>query len=99
MKGFSQALTDAIFMMGGEYKYDIAEVENTINESSGGKFLWSVLFSAYGTFILAFIVLTIALSNMLIRLSVNIAQGGLRKAKFQRLNALANNLCCIGQLG
>ena len=98
MKGFSQALTDAIFMMGGEYKYEIDEVENTINESSGERFLWSVFFSAYGTFILAFIVLTIALSNMLIGLSVNIARDALKEAKSQRLRAMAHNLCGIVQL-
>ena len=50
------------------------------------------MLTAYGTFILAFAVITIALNNILIGLSVNIAKEGIQNAMYDRLNAMARNL-------
>ena len=57
-----------------------------------------IQFTAYGTLVLAFILLTIALTNILIGLSLNIASDGLKEAEYQRLSAMAYNLLGIVQL-
>ena len=82
--------------MGNTYEYGVkdSDIYKTI-ESSGqtsGSWHFGILLTAYGTFLLAFIVITIALNNILIGLSVNIASEEIEKAMYQRMNAMAHNL-------
>ena len=79
-------------MLGNTYNYAVADVQKTINTNSKERFEFGTMTTAYGTFILAFIVITIALNNILIGLSVNIAKEGIQNAMFHRLTAMARNL-------
>ena len=67
-------------------------VHNKIDTTTKHAAFW-IRSEAYGTFLLAFIVITIALNNILIGLSVNIAKEGLIQASYHRLNAMAYSLC------
>ena len=82
-------------MLQNTYNHAVADVQETINTNSKIRFKFWIMVTAYGTFILAFIVITIALNNILIGLSVNIAKEGIQNAMFHRLNAMARNLCGI----
>ena len=93
--GFSQALFDAIRMLGNTYNYSVDDAAKTLSEHSNRKFEFWIMLTTYGTFILAFLVITIALNNILIGISVNIAKEGIEEASFHRMNAMAHNLCWI----
>ena len=73
-------------------------VDQTITSEASDIFELGVEFSAYATILLAFVVITIALTNILIGLSVNIATEGLKEAEYQRLSAMAHKLCGIAPL-
>ena len=79
-------------MLGNTYNYAVEDVKKTINTNSKERFEFGIMITSYGTFILAFVVITIALNNILIGLSVNIAKEGIQNAMFHRLNAMARNL-------
>ena len=76
----------------------IDNIDKTITSDSSDKFEKSVQFTVYATLVLGFILLTIALTNILIGLSLNIAAEGLKEAQYQRLSAMAYNLLGILQL-
>ena len=82
-------------MLGNTYSYKVDDAANTINEHSNEHFEFWIMWGHYGTFILAFLVITIALNNILIGISVNIAKEGICQANFHRMNAMAHNLCWI----
>ena len=86
---------DAIRMLGNNFPAKASDVVNTINQNSNEKFTFWITFTTYLTFILAFFVVTIALNNILIGLSVNLAREGLAEARYHRLNAMAQNICWI----
>ena len=82
-------------MLGNTYSYVVDDASNTINEHSNERFEFWIMWGHYGTFILAFLVITIALNNILIGISVNIAKEGICQANFHRMNAMAHNVCWI----
>ena len=86
---------DAIRMLGNNFPAEANDVVNTINQHSNDKFKFWIMFTTYMTFVLAFVVVAIALNNILIGLSVNLAQEGLSEARYHRLNAMAQNICWI----
>ena len=86
---------DAIRMLGNNFPAEASDVVNTINQHSNDKFTFWIIFTTYLTFILAFVVVAIALNNILIGLSVNLAQEGLSEARYHRLNSMAQNICWI----
>ena len=100
VKGFSHALYQSTLMLNGISNGDfkVEDIDKTITSDSSDKFEQSVLFTAYATLVLGFILLTIALTNILIGLSLNIAAEGLKEAQYQRLSAMAYNLLSILQL-
>ena len=88
---------DAIRMLGNTYNYDVNEsniykVIKSSNSESLENYHFALMLTAYGTFLLAFVVITIALNNILIGLSVNIAKEGIENAMYQRMNAMARNI-------
>ena len=91
MDGFAQILYNAIFILVNSYHYTIDDVGETINDSSDF-YGYLVRIGAYGTFILALVVLTISLANILIGLAVNLANEAFLNAKFQRMRSIAQNL-------
>ena len=82
-------------MLGNTYSYIVDDASNTIDDNSNKKFQFWIMWGHYGTFILAFLVITIALNNILIGISVNIAKEGICQANFHRMNAMAQNVCWI----
>ena len=94
MDGFAQILYNAIFIMVNSYNYKIEEVGETVNDASDIH-EYMVRIGAYGTFILALVVLTISLTNILIGLAVNLANEAFLDAKFQRMWSMAQNLRSI----
>ena len=78
-------------MLGNTYSYEVADASKTINEHSNERFEFWIMWGHYGTFILAFLVITIALNNILIGISVNIAKEGICQVELvsKELNHLA----------
>ena len=91
MDGFAQILYNAIFILVNSYNYTIDDIEETVNDVSDIH-EYFVRIGAYGTFILALVVLTISLTNILIGLAVNLANEAFLDAKFQRMRSMAQNL-------
>ena len=91
MDGFAQILYNAIFILVNSFNYTIDDVGETFNDSSEF-YDYLVRIGAYGTFILALVVLTISLTNILIGLAVNLANEAFLDAKFQRVKSMAQNL-------
>ena len=91
MDGFAQILYNAIFILVNSFNYTIDDIGETVNDSSD-TYEYFVRISAYGTFILALVVLTISLTNILIGLAVNLANEAFLDAKFQRVRSMAQNL-------
>ena len=91
MDGFAQILYNAIFILVNSFNYTIDDVGETVNDSSIF-YEYLVRIGAYGTFILALVVLTISLANILIGLAVNLANEAFLNAKFQRMRSIAQNL-------
>ena len=98
--GFSQGLYEAILMLCGVSigNYHPEVVDQTITSEASDHFELGVKFTAYATLVLAFIILTIALTNILVGLSVNIAAEGINQAEYQRHIAMVRNLYGIAQL-
>ena len=94
MDGFAQILYNAIFILVNSFNYTIDDVEETVNDSTDF-YEYLVRIGAYGTFILALVVLTISLTNILIGLAVNLANEAFLDAKFQRMWSMAQNLRSI----
>ena len=91
MDGFAQILYNAIFILVNSYNYKIEDVGETVNDASDIH-EYMVKIGAYGTFILALVVLTISLTNILIGLAVNLANEAFLDAKFRRLRSMTQNL-------
>ena len=91
MDGFAQILYNAIFILVNSYNYTIDDIEETVNDASDIH-EYFVRIGAYGTFILALVVLTISLTNILIGLAVNLANEAFLDAKFQRVKSMAQTL-------
>jgi hypothetical protein len=89
--GFARILYNAIFILVNSYNYTIDDIEETVNDVSDIH-EYFVRIGAYGTFILALVVLTISLTNILIGLAVNLANEAFLDAKFQRVKSMAQNL-------
>ena len=92
MDGFAQILYNAIFILVNSYnEYKIENIEGTVNDASDIH-EYFVKIGAYGTLLLALVVLTISLTNILIGLAVNLANEAFLDAKFQRVRTMAQNL-------
>ena len=91
MDGLTQILYNAIFILVNSYNYTIDDIEETVNDVSDIH-EYFVRIGAYGTFILALVVLTISLTNILIGLAVNLANEAFLDAKFQRVKSMAQTL-------
>ena len=89
--GFAQILYNAIFMLVNSFNYKIDDVGETVNDASDYH-EYFVKIGAYGTLLLALVVLTISLTNILIGLAVNLANEAFLNAKFQRMRSIAQNL-------
>ena len=91
---------DTILMLCGVSmgSYEPEDVDQTITAEASERLESSVLFTSYATLILAFLILTIALTNILVGLSVNIAAEGINQAEYQRHIAMVRNLYGIAQL-
>ena len=91
---------EAILMLCGVSigNYQPGIVDQTITSEASDPVEFGVEFTAYATLVLAFIILTIALTNILVGLSVNIAAEGLKQARYQQHNAMVHNLYGIAQL-
>ena len=74
VEGLTQAISDDVRMLGNTYNYNVKDVYKSINYHSEERFFYGITFTAYSTFILAFVVINIALKNILIELSLNIAK-------------------------
>ena len=86
-----QILYNAIFILVNSFNYTIDDIGETVNDPSD-IYEYFVKIGAYGTFILALVVLTISLTNILIGLAVNLANEAFLDAKFQRMRSMAQNL-------
>ena len=89
MDGFAQIMYNAIFILVNSFNYKIEDLGETDASDIHEYF---VRIGAYGTFILALVVLTISLTNILIGLAVNLANEAFLDAKFQRVRSMAQNL-------
>ena len=91
MDGFVEILYHAIFILVNTVKYSIDDVGETVNDDSDIH-KWFVKIGAYGTFVLALVILTISLTNVLIGLAINLANEAFLDAKSQRVWSMAQNL-------
>ena len=93
MDGFAQILYNAIFILVNSFNsnYNIDTVGVAASDASDIR-EYFVRIGAYGTFVLALVVLTISLTNILIGLAVNLANEAFLDAKFQRVRSMAQNL-------
>ena len=92
MDGFAQILYNAMFLLVNSFnEYKIENLEGTVNDASDIH-EYFVKIGAYGTLLLALVVLTISFQNILIGLAVNLANEAFLDAKFQRVRTMAQNL-------
>ena len=89
MDGFAQILYNALFILVNTVNYNIEDL--AVNDDSNIH-KYFVKIGAYGTFLLAMVVLTISLTNILIGLAVNLAHEAFLDAKSQRVTSMAQNL-------